>query len=213
MAEVCSMLDLRFGKLLVIERAENSKHGKARWLCQCDCGLTKVVGGAELRIGDTTNCGCVRRLKGKDSRGYRHGMTRTREYWVWAGMMARCYDTNHASYANYGGRGIQVCERWHLFDHFFADMGRKPFPKATIDRKNNNGNYEPENVKWSDRFEQGRNRRNNNWLTIDNETLTISEWSRRTGVSRWTIRNRIRRGFSAKDAVRPTHHGVSSSQK
>jgi len=109
-------------------------------------------------------------------------------------------------FANYGGRGITVCERWRSFWNFLADMGERP-PGTCLERINNDGNYEPENCRWATMAEQLLNRRNNHRLTVGNETLTITEWSRRSGLQWKTIAERIRRGWNAERAVQTPGRG------
>jgi hypothetical protein len=106
-------------------------------------------------------------------------------------MKGRCGSPSNRNYKGYGGRGIKVCERWGRYENFLADMGRRPSPTHSIERKNNNGDYEPENCVWATKKEQGRNKRNNRWFTHDGETLTLSEWARKRGIKRTTLRMRL----------------------
>ena len=132
-----------------------------------------------------------------------HGMSGTPEYYAWKDMKRRCLNPNHKAYSDYGGRGIGVCDRWkNSFENFFVDMGTKPSPKHSIDRIDNNGDYSPENCKWSTRVEQQNNLRNNKPLiTIGNETYTIAQWTEEKGYDKSVIYNRLENGWSEFDAV------------
>ena len=160
------MIDLtgkRFNRLLVLARGPN-KASKAAWRVRCDCGKLSLVIGRNLRSGNTRSCGCLsaeRTSADNAARGihFESGM-RTPEYEAWRNMRRRCYDSTSQNYRYYGGRGITVCERWmesYLF--FLADVGRKPSPTHSIDRINNDGNYEPTNCRWATKRQQGLNRR------------------------------------------------------
>lgn len=117
-------------------------------------------------------------------------------------MKARCGNPNDPEFHNYGARGIQVCERWrHSFEAFFADMGLRPSLAHTLDRIDNDGSYTPENCRWATKAEQRRNSRQARFLTLDAETLTIGEWSRRIGLSRTAIRQRLRLGWTLRRAL------------
>lgn len=119
-------------------------------------------------------------------------------------MIQRCHNPGNKDYKNYGGRGIEVCEMWReSFEAFLLMVGKRPFPEATIDRIDSNGNYEPSNVRWASRAEQNLNTRSNVRLTIDGETKAVSEWSRdsRCPVNMFVIYKRLERGWDAKDAV------------
>jgi len=110
-------------------------------------------------------------------------------------MMARCYNKNHHAYKNYGGRGIIVCERWLDFALFYEDMGNRPSGRFSLDRIEINGNYFKQNCKWSNDFEQARNRRDSVYFELNGERRTIPEWSEITGISRETLRGRIQNGW------------------
>jgi hypothetical protein len=124
------------------------------------------------------------------------------EYAVWQSMKARCYNPNSQRYRNYEGRGIAVCEEWrNSFESFLAYIGLRPSSKYTIDRIDNNGNYEPGNVRWSLPVIQANNRSSNRILVINKRSLTITEWALQTGIKESTIRERLRRGWNPEWAV------------
>lgn len=153
-----------FGRLKVEAKAPSSNRGRQRWVCKCDCGETLFVYGGNLTSGNTKSCGCLMR-----ERVYlanrTHGMSRPRngisapEYTAWQGMKARCFRESHADYKNYGARGITVCGRWLVYENFYADMGSRPSRQHSLDRVNNDGNYEPSNCRWATIDQQVKNRR------------------------------------------------------
>jgi hypothetical protein len=149
----------RFGHWMVIAihperyRRKNRKSSTARlWLCRCDCGTKRVVFDTHLRTGRSKSCGCAAFLPRT------HGLSKSRAYAVWSSMKQRCLNPRHHSYDNYGGRGISVCQQWLRFENFYADMLDPP-PGLSIERINNDGDYEPGNCCWADRAQQARNQR------------------------------------------------------
>ena len=130
-----------------------------------------------------------------------HGMYGTPEYRSWQHMKSRCFNPNHKNYLDYGGRGIKVCDLWLNFENFLADMGLKPTAKYSIDRIDNDGDYCPDNCKWSTQTEQVNNRRSNRLITIDDVTLTISQWAKKMNIGANVIQNRLNRGWSEYKAV------------
>jgi len=160
------MIGKRFNKLVVIEFADRIgvRGYVKRWICQCDCGNKTIVRGHNLTSGNTKSCGCEAGKSRQTKWNLRHGHAsngyETKVYVAWMNMRKRCYKTNHAGYERYGGRGITVCERWMTFENFYEDMGEPPETTGySLDRINNNGNYEPGNCKWSTASEQQSNRR------------------------------------------------------
>jgi hypothetical protein len=146
---------LKFDRLTVIKFVEIKKNF-AYWLCKCDCGNEKIIRGVHLRGKQIRSCGCLQIEKAT-----KHNKSRTKLYRVWKSMIARCYNNKNHAYADYGGRGIKVCDEWlNSFETFLKDMGEKPTIKHSIDRINNNANYCKENCKWSTKKEQSLNKRN-----------------------------------------------------
>ena len=132
----------------------------------------------------------------------RHGMSGTPEYQAWIDMKRRCFNPNYQYYLDYGCRGIGVCDRWkNSFENFLADMGSRLTAKHSLDRIDNNGDYFAENCKWSTRVEQENNKRNNHLITIDDVTLTITQWEKKMGYGKHVIFMRLNSGWSEYDAV------------
>jgi hypothetical protein len=158
--KAANMIGEKYGKLTIISRDYNVFDKKnSWWKCECECGIVKSYSRKDLikKKGGVKSCGCSQhesKLKYRSSNSI--------EYECWQGMKSRCYNKNRPGYKNYGGRGIIICDRWlNSFDNFFEDMGAKPYPEASIERIDNDGNYEPLNCKWGSKKEQNRNRRYN----------------------------------------------------
>ena len=182
---------LRVGKLVALSMLpELTPWKRAQWLVQCDCGKQKVVLASNLQAGKSLSCGCVGKQKNSE-RLTKHGGSETNLYEVWCSMLARCGRPTAKQYANYGARGIKVCDRWKDFANFAADVGEKPSPKHSLDRINNDGDYEPSNIRWATPAEQVRNTRRNILITVNGEKRLMLDVAASNGISRGTVYHRL----------------------
>lgn len=194
----------KFGRWFVL--GLTSRHRPVLWACRCDCGTERSVSGVNLKSGTSTSCGC-RHAEVMRSRAT-HGAAGTPLYDVWSGIKARCQNPNHESFGNYGGRGITLCARWSNgenglsgFECFVADMGIRPSPRHSIERKDNDGGYGPENCVWATRHTQARNRRNNHMVAFRGERVCLFDALRAIGLDDTTYYRRIARGWSEDRAL------------
>lgn len=178
-------------------------HGRPfrRVLCRCDCGSDKTVFLKDIRSSAVKSCGCLH-----DTLPIKHGHAtngeRSLSYRSWMNIRRRCLNKNAHEYSKYGGRGIRICDRWKEFDAFLDDMGERPSLLHSIDRIDPDGDYTPENCRWANPKEQGRNRRNNRMLTHNGETLCLSEWAERVGFSVQALRSRLDVcGYTVEEAL------------
>ena len=195
-----NLIEHRFGRLEVIEIAGRNRHKQTLWRCRCDCGAVIVTSTNALRQGHTRSCGCLK-VEMLQAQARTHGMSDTPTYSSWEQMIARCRNTNNERYADYGGRGITVCERWLKFENFLADMGERPSLSHSLDRVDVNGSYSPENCRWATRKQQQRNMRNSHFVEVNGQRVTVAEAVEITGIPNDVLRSRLRRGWSEQDAL------------
>ena len=176
-----------FGRLKVLGFFEKAKSG-TRWHCICECGKEKVIYRTNLVRGISKSCGCIQ----KESKTI-HGFSRRRLYEIWSGMKKRCFNKNCKAFENYGGRGIKVCDEWLEYKPFHEWAYSNGYKEGlTIDRINNNGNYEPLNCRWVTRTTQNNNTRKNVFLEIDGDIKTVSEWARLYNLQPATVARRAK---------------------
>jgi hypothetical protein len=195
-----NLLGQRFGRLLVTEFVRID--GRPFWKCQCDCGRTTIKHIGQLRgIGATRSCGC---LIGETARKTwtTHGRTNTPEYKIWNQMIQRCTNPNDPSYKNYGGHGINVYEGWvGQFMAWLAEAKPRPSPKHTLERIDNDKGYVPGNIKWATRREQLNNTRRNHHITVNGETLTLTQAAAKLGLTVAAIFGRVKRGWTDEEIM------------
>jgi len=167
------------------------------WTCRCDCGGMTAAWGPHLHRGNTASCGCIKRehLAKLSAAKVTHGRTHTVEYRIWGGMIDRCTNTKGKDWANYGGRGITVCERWRSFENFFVDMGLRPSPKHSVDRIDNDGPYAPGNCRWATPKVQCGNSRQNVLYAYAGRTKPLCDWADESGINRITFYWRFKQGW------------------
>lgn len=196
MSKLKNLTGKPFGRLRVVERAENSKTGETRWKCICSCeNKTEcIVRATDLQRGRVQSCGCIRKEKLKNNpNGTKHGQKGTRLYTIWCDMKARCYYSKDRNFKNYGGRGITVCDEWKNNFQAFYDWSINNGYQDTlsINRINTDGNYEPSNCNWVTREEQDNNTRRNHFVTYSGKTKTIAQWAKEYNIKYATLHNRI----------------------
>ena len=194
----------RFERLLVLHLL-GSHRNNIYFRCRCDCGAELDVMRQSLTSGRQKSCGC---WVGDHASRKRASQLHPAEYAAWNSMLRRCDRKSHAAYHHYGGRGISVCERWRDdFWAFFEDMGPRPSPDLSIERIDNDGNYEPSNCKWATRKEQGLNRRphgphrRSKMITHEGRTQKMADWAREIGITPQIIYKRLRRGWPVAKAL------------
>lgn len=195
-----------FVRLTVLEKIEFSK--PIKWNCICECGNFKIVYSLNLTNKRTLSCGCLQKEKAKDVNSKHNNcftLNNKRitsvEYRTWSNLKNRCCNSNYILFHRYGGRGIKVCDRWlNSFENFLEDMGKRP-EGTTIDRINNDGNYEPLNCKWATPKEQANNRSNNRLVTFNGKTLNIKQWALKIGIRANWLTIWLNKGMTMKEII------------
>lgn len=197
------LIGIKCGKLTIIRDVKTrNKWGVSMWECRCECGTIVQVDRNSLLKGHKRSCGCLsvetrRKLFTKHGQSTSNGRTPT--YRSWNCMLQRCLNPKNKRWSRYGGRGITVCDRWLVFNNFFDDMGQRP-SGMTLERNDNNGNYEPSNCRWATPKEQQNNTRRNRLITFRGKTLNISQWSTELDLPRSRINTRLERGWPVEKA-------------
>lgn len=179
------------GFLTVLEESFRIIRYERRWLCKCVCGAIISLPQNKLTQRRQVSCGCKRT---------KHGQRKSPAYSSWTSMLHRCRNPQAHNYQYYGGRNITVCNRWFNFQNFLDDMGQPP-SNSTLDRIDNNGNYEPDNCRWATPLEQARNRRNSYKILFKEQLKSVGEWAIIFGLGTSTIKSRIRRNWSIEEAL------------
>lgn len=177
--------------------------------CRCSCGSSCVVRAYNLLSGNSKSCGCLAKEL-TSTRATRHGQGKSPEWITWSMMKSRCCNPSNKRFDRYGGRGIRVCDRWlNSFKNFLEDVGYRPSHSHSLDRINNDGNYEPGNCRWATAKQQSRNKCDNHVIEIDGVAKSAIEWSELSGVGVSTIIHRRRAGWDSRKAVftPPLHRG------
>ncbi|KKM98525.1 hypothetical protein LCGC14_1157150 [marine sediment metagenome] len=189
----------KFNRLLVLGFSHLNNYGVLYWHVKCDCGNKRAVRGSSLKNGHTKSCSCFHKeITSKTFK--KHGRCGESIYGIWNSMKQRCLNINDSAYKYYGGRGINVCERWMKFENFIKDMGERP-EDLTLERKNNNGDYTPRNCKWATRKEQNNNNRSNRILKYNGLSLTIAQWADKLKIKPNTLNNRVFREWSTERSL------------
>ena len=197
------IIGMKFGMLTVISYS-HSKNRKSYWMCQCDCGTKKVLRLDTFKnntTSKTVSCGCYNRVKCSSAT---HRLSHTKLYHTWASMKDRCLNKNNPHYDRYGGRGITINNEWYDYENFYNWAISNGYEEGlSIDRIDNNGNYEPSNCKWTTQSVQNRNTSRNRMYTINGESLCITDIANKYNINRNTLNYRLNKGVPIEDAIKP----------
>lgn len=204
---IADLIGFEVNGIKVLSYSHMDKKHRSQWNCLCHCGKEFVAPGTEIKRGRIKSCGCLHKSI--------NGLYKSRLYRIHHCMMSRCYTPSYTYYHRYGGRGISVCNEWHDFVKFYKWAIANGYrDDLTIDRIDNDGDYEPSNCRWATRQEQSNNISNNKRLTYDGKTMTISEWSRKIGMDRRTLDKRIRSGWSlSRIFTEPVNHQYATRKR
>lgn len=202
----------KFNRLTVIERKGHDKHKSAIWLCECICGNRIIASTNSLRRNNTKSCGCLQKEKAKNTLlkfSFKHGLSRdengkkTRLFRIWTGIKTRCLNGKVKEYPKYGGRGITICDEWLKDFKVFYDWSllNNYSDDLSIDRKDNDGNYEPNNCRWTNSRVQANNRTSNSLLAFKGETKTLAEWVLEYNITYGAAFERLKRGWSLEKSL------------
>lgn len=201
-SKVKNLIGNEYNRLTVLSysRKENNKH---LWMCECICGNIKELNSGDIKSNKVRSCGCLKEEELK-KRFTTHGFTKNKSYQTWKHIKQRCLNENCKSYHKYGGCGINICDRWLIFENFLFDMG-EPKEGQSIDRIDNDKGYFKENCRWATSKEQCRNKKFNIKLTHDNQTKCVSEWAEIYNICKDTIYYRFKKGWSHEECIFGKH--------
>lgn len=198
MPAAIDLVGRKFGRLAVVARSA-ARSSRILWECRCDCGAAATVAANNLSSGNTKSCGCLLIEVKRSAKKHGHAKAKSAEYKIWCDMRHRCADIDNK---DYGGRGIAVCDRWEDFGAFYSDMGKRPRRTDTIERIDNDGDYEPGNCRWATRREQANNRRSNRIVEFRGAPMPLKDAARLAGLPYLAVWLRIvRRGWSVQRAL------------
>lgn len=193
----------KFGLYTIIATANPDSQGRTQYFCRCECGTEKTAVASHLKSGHVRSCGCLQKNEASQigkANGI-HYLSKTSEYGIWNKMIKRCNDSNDKSFKNYGGRGIKVCERWHKFENFLADMSLRPSRQHSLERKDNESGYNPSNCVWATREVQNSNQRRTRRITVDGVTMPVAKWAQEKNIPATTVYSRLNRGLSPDESL------------
>lgn len=189
-----NLIGQKYGRLLVLERTESKREGNkvlSMWICQCDCGNKAVVAGYRLKGGQTHSCGCLQRERASET-SRKHGQWNSSLYKVWNAMIQRCENQNDQHFEDYGARGITVFSEWKNFELFYEWAVSNGYEKGlSLDRKDNDKGYSPDNCHWTTRKVQMNNTRKNHYITYNGKKQTMAQWADELGIKYNTLNSRI----------------------
>ena len=204
MGKTIDLTGQRFGRLVVVSRATSQRKDRNTfWTCICDCGKEKIIEAPSLKKGRSKSCGCLQK-EIVTKRQTKHGLQKAnnRLYGIWSGIKQRCTNPKRNVFRHYGGKGIVICQEWQKFPAFYSwAISNGYADNLTIDRIDNNGNYEPSNCRWIPDSAQHRNQTNNKFITVNGKAMLLCDWAKIYGIKASVILNRIRSGWTEEEAV------------